>query len=421
MTEESYITDIPQNTKPTTGGEIYYNMAYGKILIISIMVIIIIISLYYLFISYKNNETYEQAKLRINFNNTHGEEFDEEAKEAIRYGEIIENPRAIDHFRLGTIYLRNAHNLRRAHDHYFNALNMVINGEAAIDEAGFIIDRIVDQAPEFIELDNVEFLPLEEAIMANFELNRKTVHHINKKKLEIKEDDPEYTQKVLLNKQSWYSDSQNVHDSAINREMINQLNQVKEENGKIPELENRTYEELKRWAYQVGDKDKDKLNKVFDRTDTNIEEINILEALWKRAHHPNNSKNKEEMKLALKDAIIDCVEGSNVVCHTGICTKLWAAPATLDFDPTVGVIKSKQMLKNEIYEKSAKIVNDFYGENGLASDSVKEAYIKNEPNVLVDETNEQIKTQIENLRNEYKGIVDDVQLNQIINECIDVI
>ena len=113
-------------------------------------------------------EDYNQRQTHQHFNHLHGDFYDEEAKETINYGEMINNPRAIDHYRLGTAYLISANNPRRAHQHFRQALDQIIEGKVEIKEAPFIIDRIDDYKNRFVNITDIEDLPIKIAMLAYF-------------------------------------------------------------------------------------------------------------------------------------------------------------------------------------------------------------------------------------------------------------
>jgi hypothetical protein len=118
---------------------------------------------------------------------------------------------------------------------------------------------------------------------------------------------------------------------------------------------------------------------------------------------------------------MDCVEGGHVVCMTGRNAKMWQALAYVDFNPQIGIIKNKQTLRNEVYESAAKIVDEFVGTNGTASEQLKESYRKSEKSEQVEELQESMLAKIDELYNKYSGLIPDEQLKLLINECKAVI
>jgi hypothetical protein len=423
-----------QDDTTIKGGEVGFTK--NKLLqffFVSVLVIVIIYLLLNIFYKIQlRGEDYNQRNAHRHFNNLHGEAYDEDAKQAIAYGEAIDNPRAIDHYRLGTTYLVNANNPRRAHYHFKRALNEVIQGNVDAREAPFIIDRIDDYKDRFVDFPDIEELPIQQAIIAHYENQTNLIKNIEKQKPEIREDDPEFTQKILLSRQDWQSDSQNVHDSAVYEELKQQLTQVREENAHLPNISLKDYNDVANWLkirYKDEPENYTKISKVLDFLNRDypigaipgFQERDVLVNAWRRAYDPANKENFNEIREAIGGAVLDCVEGDTVVCMSGRTSKIWQGLATLDKDPEIGVLKSKQMLRNEIYERSAKIVADHVGPNGSASDALKDAYVKGENTEQVKELTECMKKQIEDLKTDYDKLLPKDQLELAITECASVV
>lgn len=399
-------------------------------LILSVLVVIVIVLILSIYKKIRyNGEDYYQRKTHYYFDNIHGEEYDNEAKMTIEYGEAIPNPRAIDHYRLGTAYLINAQDTNRAHVHFTQALDGILEQKVDVREAAFIIDRIDDYKDRFIDLIDVDELPLQRAMLAYFNEMNNNIKNIEKEKEKISSDDPEFTQKVLLSRQDWQSDSQNVHDSSIYKELENQLNTVISENYKIPNIQLKNYGNIVNWYKLKYDNDKDKLeniNKVFRIINNNYPvsmisddlcEQDIIVNVWRRAFDPRNKNHLNSIREALGDSILDCVEGSSVVCITGRISKIWQSLAKLDVYPEMGILKSKQMLRNEIYQKCAKIVDDYIGKNGSVSEQLKESYNNMENTEQVKELISCIHKEIDDIKIQYENLLEESQLKLIIEEC----
>ena len=400
------------------------------------VIVVIVVILWLIYSLYKQipikGEDYNQRQTRINFNNIHGEAYDDEAKRTIEFGEAIEHPRAIDHYRLGTAYLLNARNHQAAHQHFRTALNQIIEGQVNTREAPFILNRIIDFADIFIDIPEIEDeLPVQRALEAHFNQQALQLKQVEKVKKNIDKDDPEIKQKTILSRQDWQSDSQNVHDSAIYEELRDQISRVMEENSKIKDIQLHNYEEVVNWLkvrYKDSDK-KENVEKVINTINNDypistipeLTEKKLITAVWQRTFDAENKNNSEQMREAIGDAVLDCVEGNVVVCMTGRSSKIWQSLAKLDKNPNIGILKTKQALRNEIYDKAAKVVDDFIGVNGSASQALKDAYIKDEQTEQVMELKEHLKNKIDEIGNDYKGLLLDKQIKSIIDECKTVI
>jgi hypothetical protein len=420
---------VEPTSKHKRGGDIKFTPHIVYYIVFAAIIIICLFLIYEIYTNIKiNGETYHQRRTHEYFNRLHGETFDDDAKQAIAYGEAIRNPRAIDHFRIGTAYLINANDAEQAVNHLREALNQIIEGEVDWKEAPFIINRIDDFKDRLVDFPNLDELPLQQAMEAEFNMRIGLTNQIKRAKPTLQADDPNFTQKLLLNKQDWQSDSQNVHDTAIYEELAQQLDQVMNENNLIPNIHTKNYDDVINWL-KVRFKDdvtkRGKLDTVLKFLNNNYpidampnkREQDIIVAVWRRAHDPANSARFEDIKEAIADAVCDCIEGTTAVCMAGRTSKIWQALARLDKNPEIGVLKSKQALRNEIYERSAKIVDDFIGVNGTASEALKEAYQNSENTEQVNELIECITQQIDQLRLDYIGLIPNDQLRLIIEEC----
>lgn len=373
-------------------------------------------------------EDRNQRLTRMHFNNIRGEDFDDEAKKAIEFGEAINNPRAIDHYRIGAVYLLNARNPRAAHRHFNQALTQIINGNVDTREAPFILDRIDDFRDHFVDFIDVDELPLQRAMFVHFENQHQQMKQVQTEKAAIAVDDPEFKQKTILSRQDWQSDSQNVHDETIYKELKTQVNKVMEENSKIPDIQLHGYDEAVTWLqvrYKNDPAKREEIDKVISVLNNNypvgnisgINEKDILTAVWQRTFDPDNIKTAQQIRESMGDAVLDCVERGHVVCISGRTSKIWQALARVDKDEDIGVLKTKQAIRNEIYQKAAKIVDDFVGENGSASQSLKESYSKNQNTEQVKELIECMKQKIDDMRDEYSPYLNKQQLESVIEEC----
>jgi len=417
--------DIERTTK--VGGNIRFEEIWRP-LFWGVLFIIIIYLLVKLFQKLRfNGEDYYQRKTHHYFNNLHGDANDEDAQAVIEYGEQIANPQAMDHYRIGTTYLINIQNPHQAFRHYQQALNEIIGGRVDVYQAPFIIDRINDYTNFFTDFPEIEDLPIQLAIAAYYDAKQNEIQNIPKQLHEINTNDPDFRSKILLNQQRWYSDAQNVHDTAIYNSLENQFQYVRNANAQCPELQSKNYEDAINWLrLNAGDDPvkKNKIDKVINIINNNyhvpnlgVNEQDIITQIWKRIHNPVNRERIGELREAFSDAILDCVEGDSIVCIDGRISKVWQALARLDQNPEIGVLKSKQVIRNEIFDRAAKIISDYVGSNGVVSDSLKEAYMKNEDTEQVKEIVEVMKTKIADLQNEYRDKLPPDQLNLIIQEC----
>ena len=389
-------------------------------LLIGMLIIFIVWLVFSIYKQYRiAGEDRNQRLTRYYFNNIRGEDFDDVAHNALLYGEAIEAPRAIDHFRLGTVYLVNARDNKAAHRHFSAALNQIIDGNVPTIDAPFILNRIQD-----FETD-VEDLPLQQALVAYYGAQK--AQNIALAASRTAHDGPDFVQRVILSRQNWQPDSQNVHDSALYSELREQIYSVIKSNNLIPNIQNHDYKEAVNWirVKYSGDPRRIDVEKVIGTMNNNypvgiipdINEQDVITAVWQRSFDPANHKTAAQIRNLLCDAIYDCVERGSVVCMAGRVSKIWQTLARVDYNDETGVLKTKQALRNEIFQRAAKIVDDYVGENGSVSIELKSAYNNNEQTEQVLELVSCIKTKIDDLADEYKQYIDDEQLNILLEEC----
>ena len=131
-------------------------------------------------------------------------------------------------------------------------------------------------------------------------------------------------------------------------------------------------------------------------------------------------------------SIQDCIEGDNdyIVCSSGRNARLFSCLAFLDKESKnkgIGILKTKESIRNEILEECAKIVKK-YTDFGQTKNKmgipkyVIEHYNEGRVTTKVKELEENIRKDILNLKEQFinRGF-DDIYIDQILNECIAVI
>ena len=427
--DAQYNSNAPQhnsngNAKKYSQTTTDYSYVYWVLLIIVLIVVI------YVFSTSGKDSNRELANKY--YNNLHGDANDETAKKAIEHGKKISNPTAMDSYHLGSTYLINAQNPYEANKHFTAALQKIIDGNTNPTDAMFIVERIDEFKDRFVDYPDLTDLPLQHALLATFDVqNKKAVADNGNKKDSV--------EKKLLDRQHWHSESQNVHDSTMYKVLKDQIYKVRELNAKIPDIESKNYVYISNWLRMRYCDDSEKSKKIDQvlrildnnyptRLIPNINEQDIFVAAWRRSQDPNNATRMSQMYDAFGDAILDCVEGEHVVCIDGRIAKIWQSLALLDGDKDMGVLRSKQMLRNEIYERCSKAVGERLAN---ASEEVRQAYNRPKNNTYSQlrddaQANEDgmISDLIENMRHdmdvigaEYAGRLDADVLNGIINEC----
>ena len=354
----------------------------------------------------------------------HGEVNDDAAHAVIMHTVNMTAPRALDHYRAGATYLLNLHNAQAANHHFNAALTQIIHER---EDPGpgipFILDHIADLT---IAFDLVgEDLPLQEAIFA---------HHNTKPAVKISRDDPAYKEKTLITRQEWQIDPQNVHDSTMHDSFKEQYELVAAQCAALPNIQLHNSKELTAYLAHCVTQKKHKLTpenlvkllqhiKRADQVpELGIAEPYVIQTVWQRSFDPRNAANCEAMHDALLDACASCIEGGQCVCITGRTKQIWASMAHLDFNPEIGIFKSKQTIRNEIYQKCAVILAGYVGEQGCINAELKNAFNLDADAVEVHQLRDTIKKHMyDDITRDYTGLLPPDQLADTLNICIQVI
>jgi hypothetical protein len=244
------------------------------------------------------------------------------------------------------------------------------------------------------------------------------------------------------------NDPQNVHESQVNKDMariyqsILHRNQVEDDllgNGSIKDgaeiAQNITaLRDYARSHKFENPKGKERAMKTIDVmskgnwiTSLNARESEILSNVWKRTGSAENEQNRVSLRGSLMNSLADCIEdGYNnaeyQVCISGRVGRVLGSMTLLDADERISEpIKTAEILRNEIFSKSYKIIQDALketddetarGYNGALDSPAPEVETK----VRVFE--DQLRERIENtLRTEYEDKVDKKVLENLIQDA----
>jgi hypothetical protein len=343
-----------------------------------------------------------------------------------------------DNYKVGSTYLVHYNDKKNATNNFKTALNKLAD-DVDNPNYNFIVDGIMDYKSE---LPNRELdILLTKAVVEQYDrANNMFIKTQQERPPAVEIKTTETTQTNIeaphteitpvvrpLVVHHWTPDSQNVHDSNVMNDFKQQYDKCMSSIAeyKINDKHNGldAYDSAKNWIlnkYQ-GKKAHDKVNKVFGILDNNyaipgtqLREKDVLGIVWARAHDPRNAANKESMLDSMAESVLDCHEGSSVVCLGGRTPKIWQSLARLDFDKDMGVMKTKQLIRAEIYDECAKILR-----NNLdsASEEVRKNYNEGKETEEVKSMVQNIHKQIDNLSATYHDKLPDLQLQTALLEC----
>jgi hypothetical protein len=179
------------------------------------------------------------------------------------------------------------------------------------------------------------------------------------------------------------NDPQNVHESQVNNDMLRIYRNVKNNNQNdhrgLPHAGNPVddapdLKELRDYVanYKFSSPEQkaraiQTINKMAEGnwiTNLHARENEILSDIWRRTSSVSNEGNRDNMRAALVDSLSDCVEkGYNgteyQVCASGRTGRVLGSMTLLDADESISQpIKTGEILRNEVFAKSYKIIQD---------------------------------------------------------------
>lgn len=377
--------------------------------IIIIIIIICIVALFGIFkkdnkkISSSNYIEEKEKAQEFDGNIEEGKKFIKAAKEGyVDYGVSYD---------VSQVYRYNIQDEELKEDEYLVTLNLirdsVINGEYDNSEVSHILDKMISD--ENVELDT--YIQIQEIYML---LNERRVHDVKrdtkvKKDLKIKKKPKLYSGNIVKN------DNHNVHDHNLQAEMIEQFEGMK----KSP-----SSDDIELVIRERGTPKAMQFIKTIDHTFTplGMNEREIYQVVWNRICDPVNTNNVKELKRAFFEAVEDSVYESNGMlinhCSSGRVARAIGSLAMID--ASYGVLKTNDMLKKEIFDKSAHIMDSTIEEfkndpiYGDAAKGMRDISIKTTPE-KEQEFNNIIKSKLSKIFDEYsfveKPMLDNIKLS----------
>jgi hypothetical protein len=81
-------------------------------------------------------------------------------------------------------------------------------------------------------------------------------------------------------------------------------------------------------------------------------EVEVLQAVWNRIHHPSNETRRDDLKESLFQQLISCVENGSTVCTNGRVSRLVDSLNVVD--PLV-TLKPRWAVRREMLDKVAQL------------------------------------------------------------------
>lgn len=410
------------------------------------------------------------------YQETHGDFYDLKAKTALKkYLAIPENKRsAMDNYRIGNIYRYHVKNPRLTHFYYQMALNKMRNVPA--DGTVQMLDRMADyeihndridhDIPEIRELIAEDLMirrieELGEAViprvvdindlqrLRDMELGQaippltpqhkpRTRARLQALANNVKVLGEENKDNFFATMTKWTSDTQNVHDSKVTdyvaksydiimSEFKTPTNVEKEISEYVAELETlRNTNKIPDIKVKNALRTIDSMMQGHVYSKINASEKVILANVIRRINIPENLANRTNLVISLAENLANAVERNNVtnmpVCISGRVAGTINSLVHLDKNPEVGVLKTKEAIRNEVFQTAhheyKKSLDDMLKSNDTTVyEGAKDIQDGNDTPQAT-KMEEAIKKNIEiRLRNDFSNHIAEIELNELISQA----
>ena len=371
------------------------------------ILIVIVIFLLLVYINWINSDRRFRARAESLTRRSAGGN-DLPAKEALTELRRIQVPTVQDTFNTVQI-LRYNFDVTPNDIYMGHLLDTVLNGAVYLEpNADFIVNRLMD----------ITYVPpiTKEKIIEN-RIQSAINSSPNKKETIIT---------ALTNTVQHTDDLQNVHDTAVNRELNKTLSELKKSYTGL----NHVQDAVEFAKIKYTGKELDTILTLLYSLETyniitfNDSELNIFNYVWDRTNHSQNTSNAGCMKEAIINAVRDFVENGNKVCPNGRCARLLTAFVGLDFNKELGNVMTMEAHRNEIFETVRKLIDyeilmaskcDDEKLRNLASNYTGNIDVKIDENTEK-EFKESIRKKIENIIDSDKTFTD-IERIELKREC----
>lgn len=259
-------------------------------------------------------------------------------------------------------------------------IDNIENNIDTVEEPAFILDRAEGLIDNMINVYQLERIPA----LDNFDINEYRHNDTEKRKAkvtkEVKKKSPvttkQHTIKTFNEKSKTHtSDSQNVHDSGLTADLARSYKNITDNSSDnylsddIPDIVNFV---LNNEDLSADQKDKalrtvQKMQGGLCIVALNDTEDSILLNTWNRSHHPSNINNALNIRKAISVQLADCFEHNKLICGSGRVARVIGSLVTLDSDPSVGSLLTKEAYRNELFNLASESLDKTikkYAESG---------------------------------------------------------
>lgn len=336
-------------------------MTLGRALLIGLIIVVILALISYLCRDLIKRRKAEQARIRAGGGNN------EDAVEALRLYNEIENPRPADHLRRAEILRYNilentnipAAIIGLLAEHYLAAAGIVIEGGRGPQVRPVVILEEAGPAERHLALDQLEDLDLQHFLLGGFGMNEIRRADANTRQLAAMaatETRADALQEYFHGAITHTNHAQSVHDSKVNGDLRDTLRIIERQGLDIAAMFTaaRAYIATKPEAERAS-ATLDKMaqgHPIFGST-----EDRIFALVWARTLIAENAHNAENLREAIYLALVDCWEHGKMVCTNGRTGRVLGALVGVDANPAIHVLTTEEY-KNQIYRECLQLIDD---------------------------------------------------------------
>jgi len=326
------------------------------------------------------------------YQETRGDFYNVKAKMTLKKSLVIpeEKRNAKDNLRIGNIYRHFIKNPIMAREYYRKTAEQIINQPdmgnrqmvdqlEALNREDVLLDIDIPHIREVIAEDRMmhEIRQLGDVVV---ERPLPTAHlHVpvnggprafgfkpKPVNLTVKIVGEENKDKYLKGLQEWTLDAQNVHDPNITDDVAKSY-QALSQGLPAQHYDSDAFRDMKSSIKELKvDKhiDADVMNKSIMTIDAmnndliyskiGLPEQTILTNMWRRINIPANKERRHELLVSFAENLATAVEKNNVsgkpVCTGGRIARAMRTFAHLDHNPQVGILRSKEAVRNEVFQ-----------------------------------------------------------------------
>jgi hypothetical protein len=298
-------------------------------------------------------------------------------------------------------------------DRYVRVIDQIAEQPRVPDDAPFMVGQIND----FL-INNFRIIPGPEAFGINRGvdlLQTRTTHQRMQDAKEIADNKQEYVAEYLAQQITNTSDTQNVHDGSVNKNIKDSLVVLKSTTTEMKD-ERAVYDEVAR-RIAASDLSPDRKTAALEcltrlsgekHSEYGMSDRDILALVWSRASVPMN----ERVEDKIKDAVVAALADSNGVCLGGRCVRIVESLTTLDYNTDIGNSCTTEQYKNDVMEKAKKLFDAEINRYRDSMDSdhrlLAESYTNTDPTKTIEvkedvegEFKRGVCSQIDNMIDEY--------------------